>query len=43
MDDDGTCIINYIDHLSKLHWEFNQDIEIQNQNLLNSVLQLNWH
>ena len=32
-------VFNHIDHLSKLHRELNQDIEIQYQNLLNSVLQ----
>ena len=32
-------VFNHIDHLSKLHWELNHDIEIQYQNLLNSVLQ----
>ena len=32
-------VFNHIDHLSKLHRELNHDIEIQYQNLLNSVLQ----
>ena len=32
-------VFNHIDHLLKLHLELNQDIEIQYQNLLNSVLQ----
>ena len=32
-------VLNHIDHLSKLHRELNHHIEIQYQNLLNSVLQ----
>ena len=32
-------VFNHIDHLSKLHQELNHYIEIQYQNLLNSVLQ----
>ena len=32
-------VFNHIDHLSKLHRELNHDIEIQYQNLLNSVFQ----
>ena len=31
-------VFHHIDHLSKLHQELNHDIEIQYQNLLNSVL-----
>ena len=31
-------VFNHIDHLSKLHRELNQEIEIQYQNLLKSVL-----
>ena len=31
-------VFNHIDYLLKLHWELNQEVEIQYQNLLKSVL-----